>query len=100
MSKFTEKVKVLASAVPVWGAAVTSALTGLSASLVPVLPVDVGVKVAALVAAAVGWVATAVAVVSRVTPILFAEDKGLLPVEQDEFVNAVGGFDDWGADAS
>lgn len=95
MSAFVEKVRVLLGAVPVWGAVVQGALTYVGTSVVPNLPADVGVKVAAGVAAVAAWVATAVAVVSRVTPILFPEDKGLAPVEKTELANSVGGFDGW-----
>lgn len=93
MSAFAEKVKVLLGAVPVWGAVVQAGLTYVGASVVPNLPADVGLKVAAAVATVGAWVATAVAVVSRVTPVLFPQDRGLL-VNTDEEFNAVFGSDE------
>jgi hypothetical protein len=81
MSKFVEKVKVVLKSVPAQGAAVVALLTGVSAAVVPELPADLGVKVGAYVAAAVGVVHAVVRVVSKVTPVLFPEDEGLLPAE-------------------
>lgn len=46
--------------------------------VVPLLPENVGVRVAAVVALALGWVATIVRVVSRVTPVPESQ-RGLLP---------------------
>jgi hypothetical protein len=84
MASFSDKVKVLLGALPAQLQVVSSAIAGVAAALVPALPVDVGVKVAALAALAVGWIATAVKVVSNVTPVLFPEDVGLAPVETPE----------------
>ena len=83
MSEFLDKVVVVLKAVPTWGAAATSALTGVSAAVVPALPVDVGVKVAAIFAAAVGFVAALVKTVSRVTPIAEDEVPALLKQAQE-----------------
>lgn len=87
MSKFLEKVKVVLKAVPTYGAAVVAALTFVSTTVVPRLPGGWAVQVGAWAAAALGVVTTVVAVVSRVTPVLFPEDKGLLPATGDEFVD-------------
>jgi predicted polyphosphate/ATP-dependent NAD kinase len=78
MSQFLEKVVVVLKAVPTWGAAATSALTGVSAAVVPVLPVSVGVKVAAVFAAALGAVAAVVKTVARVTPIAESQVPSLI----------------------
>jgi hypothetical protein len=86
MRDFIAKARVVLTAVPTYGAAVIAVLTVIAVQVVPVLPIAVGVKVAAYVAAALGIVQTVVSVVSRVTPILFPEDKGLLkPEVEDEF---------------
>lgn len=80
MSQFLEKVKVLLNAVPAWGATATAVLTFLATYVVPKLPGDWPVKAGAFVAAALGFVATVVSVVSRVTPAP-ADQVGLLPAE-------------------
>ena len=90
MSNFLEKVKVVLGAVPTWGAAVASALTAVSAAVVPQLPVDVGVKVAAVFAAALGVVAAVVKTVARVTPIATDEVPRLVKEVQGA------GVDFWG----
>ena len=63
------KTKALLAAVPYWGAVATSILTVVGVEVVPLLPENVGVRVAAVVALALGWVATIVRVVARVTPV-------------------------------
>jgi hypothetical protein len=73
-----EKLKALLQALPAWGAAAQSVLTIVAVEVVPLLPENVAVRVAAVVAVAAGWVATAVAVVSRVTPVRPSQ-QGLLP---------------------
>lgn len=83
MSQFFEKVKVVLGAVPTWGAAATSAITGVSSAVVPVLPVHWGVKVAAVAAGAVGFVAAVVKTVARVTPIVDAAPSLLRDVDAD-----------------
>lgn len=84
MATFGDKVKVLLGALPAQLQVVSSAIAGVAAALVPALPVDFGVKVAAVAAAAVAWIATAVKVVSNVTPVLFPEDVGLVVEETPE----------------
>lgn len=69
MTDLLAKVRVLLAAVPYWGAVATSVLTAVGTEVVPLLPENVGVRVAAVVALALGWVATIVRVVSRVTPV-------------------------------
>jgi hypothetical protein len=99
MRNLLRKLKVLLKAAPTYGAIAVALLTVVSTSVVPVLPVAIGIKVAAWIAAALGIVQAVVSVVSRVTPILFPEDKGLLPVEQSEpFVNVVGSDEFWRRD--
>lgn len=72
------KVRVLLSAVPTYGAAAQTVITAVSAAVVPVLPVHVGVKVAAYLAAAAASVTAVVKVVSRVTPVVDEAEKGLI----------------------
>lgn len=86
-----QKVKVVLTALPTWGAAAVAVLTAFATHAVPVLPVAWQVKVAAVVASAVGGILVVVSVVSRVTPILFPDDKGLLPYVPED------GPDDWDA---
>ena len=64
-----EKLRVLLGAIPTWGAAVQGVLVAFAAGIVPLLPVDVGVKVGAAVAAAIAWIAGMARVVSSVTPV-------------------------------
>jgi hypothetical protein len=78
LSDVRAKAKVLATAWPAWAAAITSVVTFLSVELVPRLPGDWPLKAAGWLAAvvvAVSWISAAVA---RVTPVLFAENQGLL----------------------
>lgn len=77
MNDFLAKVKALLAAVPYWGAVATSVLTVVGTEVVPLLPENIGVRVAAVVALALGWVATIVRVVSRVTPVP-SDARGLL----------------------
>lgn len=64
-----EKLKVLAGAVPAWGAAVQAVLVAFAVKVVPLLPVALGVKVAAAIGAVAASVRVLVAVVSSVTPV-------------------------------
>lgn len=73
-----DKLKVLIGAIPTWGAAVQGVFVAFAAGIVPLLPLDVGVKVGAAVAAAIAWIAGVVKVVSSVTPVAPSE-RGLLP---------------------
>jgi len=73
-----DKLSVLLKAIPTWGAAVQGVLVAFAAGIVPLLPLDVGVKVGAAVAAAIAWIAGVVKVVSSVTPVPPSE-RGLLP---------------------
>jgi len=93
MSQFVAKVKVFLTAVPTWGASVASVLTVVAVDVVPHLPGSWQVKVGALAATGLAWVATVTGVVARVTPILFPEDKGLLPA--DPLFVSDEGPDDW-----
>lgn len=78
LSDLLARASVLLGAVPAWGAAVQSVLTAVATSVVPLLPPDVGLRVAAWTAVALGWVVTVVKVVSSVTPVP-ARERGLLP---------------------
>jgi hypothetical protein len=78
VSDFLAKVKIVLTAIPTYGAAAVAVLTVISTSVVPLLPVGVGVKVAAWIAAALGVIQAVVAVVKRVTPVEEA-DRGILP---------------------
>ena len=73
-----EKVKALLSALPAQLAVVQSLLTAAAVEIVPLLPEHLAVRAGAVLAVALGWVATAIAVVSRVTPVP-ASQQGLLP---------------------
>jgi hypothetical protein len=78
MRDLLPKAKALLAALPAQLAVVQSLLTAAAVEVVPLFPDDVGVRVAAVVALALGWVATIVRVVSRVTPVP-ANQRGLLP---------------------
>lgn len=78
-----EKVKVLLSAVPTYGAVVVAALTAVGTEVVPQLPVAVQAKVLAGIAVVVGFVGTVVAVVSRVKPIVDEAEKGLVVATEE-----------------
>lgn len=93
MSLF-DKVKVVLGAVPAWGAAVTGLLTAFTTEVVPRLPGEWQVSVAAYAAAALGVVAAVVKTVSSVTPVLYQEDKGLLPNDSSPELTAFGDEDD------
>jgi len=75
---FWTKVRVLLAALPAQLAAVQSLLTVLAVEVIPLLPEHLAVRAGAIVAVAAGWIATAAAVVSRVTPVSPAR-QGLLP---------------------
>ncbi len=64
-----DKIKALLAALPAQLAAVQSVLTVIATEVVPQLPDNAAVRVAAWCALAAGWVATAIAAVSRVTPV-------------------------------
>lgn len=84
MSSFVDKVKVVLTAVPTYGAAAVGVLTVVAAEAVPALPGPVAAKAAAYVASAVAAVTAVVKTVSKVTPVLFPEDEGLLPNTAEE----------------
>lgn len=77
-----EKIKVLLSAVPTYGAVVTAALGAVSATVIPELPGPWQAQAAAVVAAVAGFVASVVAVVSRVKPIVSEAEKGLVAARE------------------
>lgn len=64
-----EKYKALIGALPAQLAAVQSILTVLAVEVVPLLPDNVALRLSAWLVVALGWVAAAVQVVSRVTPV-------------------------------
>jgi hypothetical protein len=72
--------RVLLKAWPAWGAALTAVLTAVATELVPQLPGPWAVRVAAWVVVALGVVASISKAVSRVTPIAFEQEAGLLPL--------------------
>jgi hypothetical protein len=78
-----EKIKVLLSAVPTYGAVAVSTITAVAAIVVPELPGPVGVQVAAYVAAAVAFIQTVVSVVSRVTPVIDKAEQGLVVATEE-----------------
>jgi len=84
MASFGDKVKVVLGAVPTWGAIAVGVLTAVAAELVPALPGPVAVKAAAYIAAALAAISAVVKTVSRVTPVLFPEDVGLVVDESPE----------------
>lgn len=75
---FWEKVKALLAALPAQLAAVQSLLTAVAVEVVPLLPDNLAVRAGAVLAVALGWIATAIAVVARVTPVPPSQ-QGLLP---------------------
>jgi len=77
MPTFWDKTRALLAALPAQLAAVQSLLTVVAAEVVPQLPDGLAVKATAWLVLAAGWVATAIAVVSRVTPVP-AEARGLV----------------------
>jgi len=84
LANLKAKVGVLLRAVPAWGAAAVAVLTVVGQNVVPLLPGPWAVRATGYVATALAAVATVVSVVSRVTPILYPSQKGLLrpgPVE-------------------
>lgn len=93
MNDFWKKAGVVLKALPTRAAAVVALLTTVSLEVVPVLPVTWQLKVGAWVASAIGGITAVVAVISRVTPILWPEDKGLLP--KDDTIDPEVGPDDW-----
>lgn len=72
--------RVLVGAWPTWGAALTAVLTAVATEVVPLLPAPTGVKVAAWVALALGVIASISKAVSQVTPIVYQDEAGLLPL--------------------
>jgi hypothetical protein len=89
MSKFTvwaktlpAKAKVLLKAWPTWAAVITGVVSVVAQDVIPHLPGDWPVKAAAYVAAGISILAAITAAVSRVTPILFPEEKGILPLPE------------------
>jgi hypothetical protein len=78
MSELLAKVRVILKAWPTWAAAFTAVLGVVAAEVIPLLPEQVGVRVAGWVAVALSVIAAATAVVRRVTPVLPAE-RGVLP---------------------
>jgi hypothetical protein len=77
MGGLWEKYNALLRALPAQLAAVQSILTVLATELVPLLPDNVALRASAWLVLAAGWVATAVRVVSRVTPVP-VEARGLV----------------------
>jgi predicted neuraminidase len=78
MSDFTKKVKVVLTAAPSALAVVSMVLTVFVAEIVPLLPENAGVRISAVVASILAWIAAIVRVISRVTPVVERE-RGLLP---------------------
>jgi hypothetical protein len=76
------KAAVLIKAWPTFAASITAVLAVLAQDVVPHLPGGVAVKVLAYMAAAAAAVAAVSAAVARVTPILFPEEKGILPLPE------------------
>lgn len=77
MPSFLDKVRALVAALPAQLAVAQALLVSLGI-VVPLLPVAWQAKAAAVLVAVGGWVAAAVRVVSRVTPVPVAQ-RGLLP---------------------
>lgn len=72
-----EKIRALIGALPAWLALVQSILTAVAVEVVPLLPDHLAVQVGSVLALMLGWVATAVRLVSRVTPVP-AKAQGLV----------------------
>jgi hypothetical protein len=90
LTEIWARIKVLAGAVPAWGAALTAVLSSFSTSVVPLLPVAWQVKAAAVVAAVVAGIATVVKVVARVTQVPPEAVGLILPEGQQMRVELVG----------
>lgn len=83
MSEFSKKLKALLSALPAQLAAVQSLLTAVAVIVVPVLPDNLALRVSAVVVVATGWVATAIRVVSSVTPVPNGAEGLLMPPNRE-----------------
>jgi hypothetical protein len=79
MVDFVAKVRALISALPAQLALVQALLVSLGV-VVPLLPVAWQAKAGAVLVAVAGWVAAAVRVVSRVTPVPFGAQGLTMPV--------------------
>jgi hypothetical protein len=75
------KAKVLLGAWPAWAAAATATLGAFGDELVPLLPDHWAVQIGGAVAVVLAAIGVVSAAVARVTPILYPEQKGLLPPE-------------------
>lgn len=85
MNKLLARTKIIFLSAPARGAMIIATLTGLSAALVPALTSEWAVRVTAWTATAVAGITVVVGVVARVTPILFPEEKGVLPFQPYNF---------------
>lgn len=74
------KALVLLKAWPTFAATITAVLAVVAQDVVPHLPGGVAVQVLGYIASALAAVAAISAAVSRVTPILFPSEKGILPL--------------------
>lgn len=73
-----EKIKVVLRALPSYLAVASALLTLVATQLVPLLPPDLGLQVAAWCATAVAFIASVVATIKRLTP-ADPDTYGLLP---------------------
>lgn len=93
MDEFVADVRALVSALPARLAAVQSLLTAVAIYVVPLLPDNVAVQVAAVLVVLAGWVAAATRVVGHVTRVPAGAEGLTLPPNRElrlELVNAAG----------
>lgn len=89
------KVAVVVRAVPAWGQAASVALTAIGTQVVPLLPGPWQVQAGGYVVVALGVVQSIVSVVARVYPIMFPDEKGLLPAVGDTSTGTQADADFW-----
>lgn len=79
LSLVPAKARVVVASWPARAAAGTAVLTVISIEVVPLLPGPWAVQVGGWITTMLGAIAVVSAAVARLTPILFPEDKGILP---------------------
>jgi hypothetical protein len=92
MKNFLAKVRVILTALPTYLAIVSGAIPVLLTVWVPLLPENVGIRVAAIGAGTLAVVGGVIETIRRLTPVI-AADRGILPVPPVTPQVNVGGVD-------